>query len=147
MDEAKPTSIDTSKPEEKLSEADSGLKEKRPNSPTTAEATPKKKQKKLIWTTNAGKNSSYALKVDAHDLLCTVICNDITEFNNYISTDYFLFIPKGDKNNLSNNNNEKQDDVEKEDVKQNISSSTPTPIVSSREIVMILLKNKLFYFS
>ncbi|GES77925.1 hypothetical protein GLOIN_2v1789033 [Rhizophagus clarus] len=26
MDEAKPTSIDTSKPEEKLSEADSGLK-------------------------------------------------------------------------------------------------------------------------
>ncbi|GES77924.1 SCA7-domain-containing protein [Rhizophagus clarus] len=59
----------------------------------------------------------------------------------------FIVRSKGDKNNLSNNNNEKQDDVEKEDVKQNISSSTPTPIVSSREIVMILLKNKLFYFS
>ncbi|PKY42573.1 SCA7-domain-containing protein [Rhizophagus irregularis] len=53
MDETKSTSIDSSKSEEKLSEADSRLQienegektQKRPNSPTAAETPPEKKQK------------------------------------------------------------------------------------------------------
>ncbi|PKK79233.1 SCA7-domain-containing protein [Rhizophagus irregularis] len=53
MDETKSTSIDSSKSQEKLSEADSRLQienegektQKRPNSPTAAETPPEKKQK------------------------------------------------------------------------------------------------------